>query len=108
MHTLLTNNSTGIEAAGLPGNQVEPSLRAVFVGVPATARGPGGPSLTHPIAIEDAQPGDTLETRIVKVDLAIPYASNAFGPTTRFLTDNFPYRRIKIVPAPAMASREAA
>ena len=98
VHTLLTNSPKGLEAAGLPSDQVEPSLRAVFDGVPAAARGPGGHILTGPIAVEGAQTGDTLEIRILKIDLAIPYAYNAFGPTTGFLTDDFPYRRIKIVP----------
>jgi acetamidase/formamidase len=98
VHTLLTNSPKGLEGAGLPADQVEPSLRAVFDGVPASARGPGGHILTGPIAIEGAQPGDTLEVRILKIDLAIPYAYNAFGPTTGFLSDDFPYRRIKIVP----------
>ena len=63
-----------------------------------SARGPGGHILTGPIAVEGAEPGDTLEVRILKIDLAIPYAYNAFGPTTGFLTEDFPYRRIKIVP----------
>lgn len=98
VHTLLTNSPKGLEGAGLPADQVEPSLRAVFDGVPASARGPGGHILTGPIAVEGAQPGDTLEVRILNIDLAIPYAYNAFGPTTGFLTDDFPYRRIKIVP----------
>jgi len=98
VHTLLTNSPKGLEGAGLPPAQVEPSLRAVFDGVPLAARGPGGHILTGPIAIEGAQPGDTLEVRIQKIDLAIPYAYNAFGPTTGFLPDDYPYRRIKIVP----------
>ncbi len=98
VHTLLTNSPTGLEHAGLPPEQVEASLRAVFAGVPASERGPGGHILTGPIAVEGAEPGDTLEVRILRIDLAIPYAYNAFGPTTGFLPDDFPYRRIKIVP----------
>jgi acetamidase/formamidase len=70
----------------------------VFDGVPATARGPGGHILTGPIAVEGAEPGDTLEVRIHKIDLAIPYAYNAFGVGTGFLTDDFPYSRIRIIP----------
>ena len=98
VHTLLTNSPKGLEGAGLAADQVESSLRTVFDGVPISARGPGGHILTGPIAVEGAQPGDTLEIRIQKIDLAIPYAYNAFGPTTGFLPDDFPYRRIKIVP----------
>jgi acetamidase/formamidase len=36
--------------------------------------------------------------RIEKVDLAIPYAYNAFRYGAGFLTDDFPYARMKIVP----------
>ena len=101
MHTLLTNSPTGLEKAGVKPADVEPSLRAVFDGVPAGARGPGGHILTGPIAIEGAEPGDTLEVRIKKIDLAIPYAYNAFRYGAGFLTDDFPYPRMKIVPLDA-------
>ena len=101
IHTLLTNSPAGLEKAGVAPADVEPALRAVFDGVPASARGPGGHILTGPIAIEGAEPGDTLEVRIVKVDLAIPYAYNAFRYGAGFLTDDFPYARMKIVPLDA-------
>ena len=101
IHTLLTNSPIGLEKAGVPPADVEPALRAVFDGVPAAARGPGGHILTGPIAIEGAEPGDTLEVRIRKVDLAIPYAYNAFRYGAGFLTDDFPYARMKIVPLDA-------
>jgi len=42
-----------------------------------------------------------LEVRIRKVDLAIPYAYNAFRYGAGFLTDDFPYARTKIVPLDA-------
>ena len=101
IHTLLTNSPAGLEKAGVAPKDVEPALRAVFDGVPASARGPGGHILTGPIAIEGAEPGDTLEVRIRKVDLAIPYAYNAFRYGAGFLTDDFPYARMKIVPLDA-------
>ena len=101
IHTLLTNSPAGLEKAGVDPAQVEPELRAVYDGVPASARGPGGHILTGPIAIEGAEPGDTLEVRIRKVDLAIPYAYNAFRYGAGFLTDDFPYARMKIVPLDA-------
>ena len=59
---------------------------------------PGGHILTGPIAVEGAEPGDTLEIRILKIDLAIPYAYNGFGPAAGILRDDFPYRRTKIIP----------
>jgi acetamidase/formamidase len=98
VHTLLTNSPTGLEKAGVAPTDVEPSLRAVFDGVPQADRGPGGHILTGPIAIEGAEPGDTLEIRILKIDLAIPYAYNAFRYGAGFLTDDFPYPKVKIVP----------
>ena len=98
VHTLLTNSPIGLERAGVAPADVEPSLRAVFAGVPTSARGPGGHILTGPIAIEGAEPGDTLEIRIRKIDLAIPYAYNGFRYGAGFLTDDFPYARTKIVP----------
>ncbi len=98
IHTLLTSSPTRLEKAGVASQDVEPALRAVFDGVPAAARGPGGHILTGPIAIEGAVPGDTLEVRIHKIDLAIPYSYNAFGVGTGFLTDDFPYSRMRIIP----------
>ncbi|THD57624.1 acetamidase/formamidase family protein [Phenylobacterium sp.] len=97
-HTLLTNNPTGLKANGVPDDQIEASLKDVYANVPAAARGPGGHILTGPIAVEGAEPGDTLEVRILKIDLAIPYAYNGFGPGTGVLRDDFPYRRTKIIP----------
>jgi acetamidase/formamidase len=98
MHTLLTNSPAGLERAGVAPGDIEPALRAVYAGVPAADRGPGGHILTGPIAIEGAEPGDTLEVRIDKVELAIPYSYNSFRYGAGFLTDDFPYARTKIVP----------
>ncbi|QXQ05324.1 acetamidase/formamidase family protein [Sphingosinicellaceae bacterium] len=95
-HTLLTNSPTGLEKAGVAPADVEPALRKVFDEV--KDRGPGGHILTGPVYIEGAEPGDTLEIRIRKIELAIPYAYNAFRYGAGFLTDDFPYARMKIVP----------
>jgi acetamidase/formamidase len=98
MHTLLTNSPNGLAKAGVAPGDIQAELRAVFDGVPAAARGPGGHILTGPVAIEGAEPGDTLEVRILKIDIDIPYAYNAFRYGAGFLTDDFPYARMKIVP----------
>jgi acetamidase/formamidase len=98
IHTVLTNSPTGLERNGVPADQVEASLRDVYANVPASARGPGGHILTGPIAIEGAEPGDTLEIRILKIDLAIPYAYNGFRYGAGILSDDFPYARTKIIP----------
>jgi acetamidase/formamidase len=97
-HTVLTNSPSGLEKAGVKAEDVEKSLRDIFDGVPQNERGPGGHILTGPVYIEDAEPGDTLEVHVDKVELAIPYAYNAFRYGAGFQTDDFPYARIKIIP----------
>src|ERR1700685_3106537 len=94
--TLLTNSPTGLEKAGLPPEQVQQNLRDIYKEV--TNKGPGGHILNGPVYVEEAEIGDTLEVRIKKIDLAIPYAYNAFGPTRGFLPEDFPYRKMKIIP----------
>jgi acetamidase/formamidase len=94
--TLITNSPTGLEKAGLPPEQVQQALRDISKEV--TNKGPGGHILTGPVYIEEAEPGDTLEVRIQKIDLAILYAYNAFGPNRGFLPEDFPYRKMKIIP----------
>ena len=94
--TLLTNSPTGLEKAGLPPEQVQQNLRDIYKEV--TDKGPGGHILNGPVYIEEAEPGDTLEVRVQKIDLAIPYAYNAFGINRGFLPEDFPYRKIRIIP----------
>lgn len=63
-----------------------------------TDKGPGGHILTGPVYVEGAEPGDVLEVRIQKIDLAVPFAYNSFRPGSGFLPDEFPYARTKIIP----------
>jgi acetamidase/formamidase len=74
VETLLTNSPTRLEAAGLPRDQVEASLRAIYDSV--TDKGPGGHILTGPVYVEGAEPGDVLEVRVLAVELAIAYGYN--------------------------------
>jgi len=39
-----------------------------------------------------------LEVRIQKIQLAIPYALNAFSPGRGFLPDDYPYAKTKVIP----------
>ena len=95
-HTLLTNSPSGLAKAGVPDDQIEQSLKDIFNQV--TDRGPGGHILNGPVYIEGAEPGDTLEIRIQKIDIAIPYGYNAFRYGAGFQTEEFPYSKIKIIP----------
>jgi acetamidase/formamidase len=95
-HTLITSSPAALEKAGVAPADVEASLREIFAHV--TDRGPGGHILNGPVFVEGAEPGDTLEVRIDRIDLAIPYAYNAFRYGAGFLTDDFPYSRMRIIP----------
>ncbi len=96
VHTLITSSPSRLEGAGVPADEVEQSLRDIFRDV--KDRGPGGHILTGPIFVDSAEPGDVLEIRIQKIDLAIPYAYNGFRPGRGFLPEDFPYSRMKIIP----------
>jgi acetamidase/formamidase len=99
VQTLITNSPAGLERAMVPPAQVEQELRDIFKEV--TDKGPGGHILTGPIFVEGAEPGDTLEVRIKKIDLALPYAYNGFSPRGGFLPEDFPRARTKIIPLDA-------
>jgi len=96
-HTLLTNSPDRLAKAGVADGEIEKSLKEVYAGVPQSDRGPGGHILNGPVYVEGAEPGDTLEIHIKKIDLAIPYAYNGFRYGAGILTDEFPYSRIKII-----------
>lgn len=94
--TLITSNPTRLEGAGVAPADVEQSLRDITTTV--TNKGPGGHILTGPIYVEGADSGDVLEVRIRKIDLAIPYAYNAFGSKSGFLPEDFGYSKMRIIP----------
>jgi acetamidase/formamidase len=74
--TLLTNTPAGLTRAGVPAEKIQQSLTSIVADVTGDARGPGGHILTGPVYVEGAEPGDTLEVKILSIDLAIDYAYN--------------------------------
>ena len=94
--TLITSTPRRLQGAGVDSAQIQQSLRNIVDSV--KDRGPGGHILTGPIYVEGADSGDVLEVRIEKIDLAIPYAYNAFGRTSGYLPEDFPYSRMRIIP----------
>ena len=94
--TLLTSSPKRLEGAGVKPADVEQSLRDIYDKV--TDKGPGGHILTGPIYVNGADSGDVLEVRIEKIDLAIPYAYNAFGGKSGFLPEDFGYSKMRIIP----------
>jgi acetamidase/formamidase len=83
----------GVSAADIPS-----WLGPLYAGVPESERGPGGHILTGPVAIAEAEPGDVLEVRVLKIQLDTNFACNGFGAGRGFLPDDFPYGRTKIIP----------
>jgi acetamidase/formamidase len=64
---------------GIPAQEVLPDAKAVF----AEVRRPKGASvhiLTGPIYIEGAEPGDTVEIRVLDIKFRVPYGVNNTGP----------------------------
>ena len=96
IQTLVTSSPERFENAGVSPDRIEQSLREIFREV--KDKGPGVHILTGPIYVEGAQAGDVLEVRILKIQLAIPYALNAFSPGRGFLPDDYPFARTKVVP----------
>jgi acetamidase/formamidase len=74
--TLLTNNPTGLQRAGVPPEKVQDSLKAIVAEVTGDRRGPGGHILTGPVYVEGAGPGDVLEVKILSIDFPIDYGYN--------------------------------
>lgn len=76
--TLLTNSPAGLARAGVPDDKIQASLKAITTALPNgnPNRGPGGHILTGPVFVEGAEPGDTLEVKILSIDLPIDYGYN--------------------------------
>jgi acetamidase/formamidase len=96
IETVSTGSPARLEAAGAPADQIPAGFRQIYKEV--TDRGPGGHILTGPIYVEGAEPGDTLEVRIQKIELDSPFAYNGFRPGAGFLPDDFPSAKMKIIP----------
>src|SRR5271157_4668783 len=78
VQTLLAGTPEVLQRGLLPAEEIEPALRDIVNAV--KDKGPAGHILTGPIFIEGAEPGATLEVRIQKIQISIPYAYNAFSP----------------------------
>ena len=76
--TLLTNSPRGLANAGVPDDKIQPSLKAIVEAFPSghEGRGPDGHILTGPVFVESAEPGDTLEVKVLSIDLPIDYGYN--------------------------------
>ena len=99
--TLLTSNPTRLQEMGLPADEVQPELAAIYEQV--TDRGPGGHILTGPIHVEGAEPGDVLEGRILDVGYSVDYGYNGCSGFVRDLCD--PDNRSRLIRIDRMRNR---
>ncbi len=74
-----------VAARGLPDDKVQPAVKAIVGELTGDRRGPGGHILTGPVYIEGAEPGDTLEVKVLSIDLPLDYGYNG---CSGFLPDN--------------------
>ena len=74
--TLMVGSPAQLMKAGVPEDKIQPSFKAVTSEVTGDRRGPGGHILTGPVYVEGAAPGDTLEVKLLSIDLAVDYGHN--------------------------------
>src|SRR5262249_24194860 len=83
--TLLTNTPMGLSRAGVPDSKIQESLKAIVAEVTGEKRGPGGHILTGAVYVQEAEPGDVLEVKVLSIDFAIDYGYNG---CSGFLPEN--------------------
>ena len=82
-----------LKTLGVPDAEIPNSIREVLNSRPQG----GGNALTGPIYVEGAEPGDTLEVRLLKFEFLHPYGWTQFRPGRGTLPEEFPYFRAKLV-----------
>jgi acetamidase/formamidase len=83
-------------AGDAPDLMMDDGVRAVYDGIPPDERGPGVHIVTGPIHVEGAQPGDTLECRVLRLEPRLPYGSN-FSANWGLLHDEFDKREHVVI-----------
>ena len=95
VETMVAGGLQRLRLAGVPEADIPQSLKAVEQRV--TERGPGAHPMSGPIFIETAEPGDTLEVRIVAIEFLHNFGVNAFSPGGGVLPDEFPYAGLRLL-----------
>jgi acetamidase/formamidase len=95
IETMVAGGLQRLRLAGIAESEIPESLKVVELRV--TERGPGVHPLTGPVFIEGAEPGDTLEVRVVAIEFLHPFGVNAFNPGGGVIPDDFPYAYARLV-----------
>ena len=105
VETMVAGGLARLRLAGVAETEIPAGLKAVEQGV--TERGPGAHPMTGPIFVEGAEPGDTLEVRVLAIEFLHDFGVNAFSPGGGVLPDDFPYAKVKLLRWPAGATSVA-
>ncbi len=99
---VVTIDTLSGEPDDLPADEslLLPEHRAVLTG---TTRGSGPHLLTGPIHVEGAEPGDTLQVKILDVQLRQDWGWNIIEPLLGTLPEDFPKRRRLHIPLDRVA-----
>ena len=90
-----TGNPKYFEALGVAKEKIPAELYELWKGAPGEGR--DDHTLTGPIAIQGAVPGDTIEIRIRAIDLWLPIAGMGFRANRGSLPEEFPYSRDRVL-----------
>jgi acetamidase/formamidase len=93
--TMVAGGLQRLRMAGVPDGEIPIALRQVEERV--TERGPGAHPMTGPIFVDGAEPGDTLEVRILSIEFLHDFGVNVFSPGSGVLADDFPYAKLKLL-----------
>jgi len=96
------------QAGDAPDLLMDAGVEAVYRGIPMAERGPGVHIMTGPIRVAEANPGDTLEVRLLAMEPRLPHGTN-IAAWWGYLYDDFRKERITIyrIDAPAGLARAA-
>jgi acetamidase/formamidase len=89
VESMIARGLQRLRAAGVKEDEIPESLKVVERAV--TERGPGAHPMSGPIWIEGAEPGDSLEVKILSFEFLHPYGVSGFIPGGGTLPDDFPY-----------------
>jgi acetamidase/formamidase len=95
VETMVAGGLQRLRLAGVKDEEIPDSLKAVERAV--TERGPGAHPMSGPIFVEGAEPGDTLEIRIVAIEFLHLFGVNAFSPGGGVLPDDYPYAQLRLL-----------